>query len=212
MRRAALLAVLLAAAAAVMPHAQADDSSPNEVRTPIPTSVTDADVFIVGDSLTVGAAPYLDRRLSEKGWRGAIDAVGGRNFNQGLGVLQRNKDRLPPTVVVALATNDMTAEPWAIEWWVGTARHIVGARRLIFVNVYIDPAKNPVMAARQQRVNDAIARSAGIHAAEVADWASYARAHNLQTEWDGVHYGPETSDQRAQFYALSLDAQRAVSR
>lgn len=213
MRRTALLALVLAAAStAALAPAQAGDAPVTAVRTPIPTPATDADVFVVGDSLTVAAAPYFGQHLGRRGWRSSVDAANGRTFNQGLAVLQRNKDRLPPTVVVALGTNDLTAPTWAFEWWVGVARHTVGARRLVFVNIYVDEAKNPSLARPVSRVNEAIARSAQIHGAEVADWASFATQNKVETEWDGVHYGASASEKRADFYGQALSPARTAER
>ena len=213
MRRLALLALVAAVLAAIaLAPAQAEEAPVTAVRTPIPTAATDADVFIVGDSLTVAAAPYLEARLGARGWRPALDAANGRTFNQGLAVLQRHNNALPPTVVVALGTNDLMAPTWAFEWWVGVARHAVGARRLVFVNVYVDGAKNPSLARPVNRVNEAIARSAQFHGAEVADWATFAKDNRIETEWDGVHYGAAASEKRADFYGQSLSPVRTAER
>ena len=210
MRRLALLTIVLAAAALFAP-VSAGDAPVTAVRTPIPTNLTDADVFVVGDSLTVAAAPYFDKHLGRRGWRASVDAANGRTFNQGIAVLQRNKDRLPSTVVVALGTNDLLAPEWAFEWWVGVVRHTVGAKRLVFVNLYIDE-KNPSLARYYRSRNLAIARSAQIHGAEVADWASFATQNKAETDWDGVHYPPQTSEMRADFYGLALSPVRTAER
>ena len=210
MRRVALLIFLLAAALVVAP-AQAGDAPVTSVQTPIPTAVTDADVFIVGDSLTVASAPYFDKHLGGRGWRASVDAFYGRTFNEGIEVLRRNKDRLPPTVVVALGTNDIHAPEWAFEWWVGVVRHTVGAKRLVFVNLYIDE-KNPSLAQHYRKLNLALARSAQIHGAEVADWATYVTHNRVETDWDGVHYPPGASEQRADFYGAALSPVRTAQR
>lgn len=175
------------------------------VRTPIPTTVTDADVFVVGDSLTVMAAPWFDQYFTKRGWRASVDARNGRTFPEGLRILEANKAKLPPTVIVALGTNDLQIDPPWFELLVGRARQIVGnERRLVFVNLWVDAKKNPNFARNFRKANDHIFKGAAIQGAEVADWARFADERKAQTYYDGVHYLPETSEMRAAFYADSL--------
>lgn len=68
-------------------------------------------VFVVGDSLTVGATYQgaLERRLRRSGYRAVVDGWFGRTTGQGTTILAEREARgeLEPLVLVALGTNDV---------------------------------------------------------------------------------------------------------
>lgn len=218
--RAAAAAVavgLLVAALVWLPHADA--------RTPAPaaTPPVSADAphhaavvarapsgprqaLVVGDSLTVGAEPWLSSSLRGQGWSlDGVDARVGRGVDEGLRILRDRAASLPATVVVALGTNDFWAEPAAVHGWLRTARAIVGQRRLVWVNLCLDDATAPRLAPFH-RVNAALAQFAAGYGVHVADWCSFARRHGIVPGPDGIHYGPAAYRQRAAFYAAALAA------
>ena len=163
-------------------------------------------VFVVGDSLTVGTQPWLGPALRKQGWRlTGVDARVGRPVAEGLRVLRRDRHALPPTVVIALGTNDLGASSSAVATWMKTARHILGQRRIVWVNLCLDDAQHPRLH-DFRRLNAALARFAPRSAIQLADWCAYAQRHRIVPGGDGIHYGPSAYRQRAAFYARSLVA------
>jgi lysophospholipase L1-like esterase len=169
----------------------------------VPTPATKGEVFIVGDSLTVAAKPYFDDKLGGRGWNVRVDAKDGRTFAQGLAILEANQASLPPTVVIALGTNDMYGPVENFAEWVEQARLMVGPRRLIFVNLYADDVLVPQRSVYRD-INIALDDAARANAAEIADWATFVREQGVQTMWDGVHYDGPNSERRASFLGASL--------
>jgi hypothetical protein len=159
------------------------------------------DVFVVGDSLTVGADPWLAGAVSAQGWQLAgVDARVGRPVDEGLSILRADADQLPRTVVVALGTNDLWATPADVDRWVATARAIVGDRRLVWVNLRCDPSRSPSLE-RYHRINDALAAATARYGVGLADWEAWSTARGIEPGYDGVHYDNEAYRWRAAFYA-----------
>ena len=160
-------------------------------------------VFVVGDSLTVGTEPWLRAAFARSGWTLAgVDARVGRAVPEGLGILKA-RTHLPPTVIVALGTNDLGASPASVSAWLRTARHIVGRRRVIWVNLCLSPRRNPALGG-YLRINAALARFAPRFGIEVADWCAFATRRGISPGPDGIHYSPSAYQQRARFYAKSV--------
>lgn len=167
--------------------------------------------FVVGDSLTVGSEPWLDRALLDRGWDlSGVDARVGRGVDEGLTVLRKQSGTLPGTVVVALGTNNLNAGSDTVRRWLRAARDIVGTRRLVWVNTCLDDSPAARYRA-SQRVNAALDRYAGRYGVEVADWCAYAAARDITTVRDGVHYSAAAYRVRARFYALALAKPAAAS-
>jgi hypothetical protein len=202
------------AATAAAVHARAEDGpAPTDPTDPItitralpPTTTTTVipasrTVFIVGDSLTVDALPFLPTTLGQVGWAASgIDAEHGRRTAEGLAVLASHPD-LPPTVLVALGTNDLDATAEQIDDWVHQARVAVGNRRLIWVNLQLGD-KPPF--AGYPAINAALAAAGAKYKVQVVDWAAWSAAHSVQHLGDGIHYGLAGSALRAGFYAEML--------
>jgi hypothetical protein len=72
-------------------------------------------------------------------------------------VLAAHKDDLPPTVLVALGTNDLDATAAQIDDWVHQARIIVGNRRLLWVNLHLGDKPTKPEFANYQALNQALA-------------------------------------------------------
>ena len=99
-------------------------------------------VLVVGDSLTRESRPMLERTLSAKGWLPTVRCWGGKGTVWGVEQLKRARQlgQLPPTVVVALGTNDV--------WWLGTSlatgvdevMKVLGPKRTVYwVNLRFGP-------------------------------------------------------------------------
>jgi hypothetical protein len=177
-----------------------------------PTTTTTADVipaertvFIVGDSLTEGANPFLADALKSVRWAASgIDFGHGRKTPAGLAVLAAHRHELPPTVLVALGTNDLDATADDVVAWMHQARVLVGNRRLIWVNLDLrDETRYPTYPA----INAALAVGAAREHIELADWHAWARAHGVRHIAEGVHYDLDGYHQRANFYAEVLAGQ-----
>lgn len=205
---ASLLVVLLAACG----------ESAVQVTRPDPTTTTTSEAeritvpmtapvaYVIGDSLTVGVQPYLKRAFAVRGIRLAgLDGRVDRTAAEGLRVLRAKASRLPNTVVLALGTNDPLATQAQVQQWLGQARAIVGDRRLIWVNIYVNVARAPKLK-RYRVINDALAISAAQYDVEIADWNEWASDHVIPMQRDGVHYTDTGYRRRAAFLA------RAISR
>ena len=162
----------------------------------IPASRT---VFIVGDSLTQNSAPWLPDELRGVHWGAtSIDAVHGLKTAQGLADLAAHRNELPPTVLIALGTNDLDATQADVASWLQQARALVGRRRLVWVNLQLD--ERPEFA-NYHNINAALAAAAAQFHVEVADWAAWSTAMHVPHLRDGIHYDAPGDQQRAHFYA-----------
>jgi len=160
-------------------------------------------IFVVGDSLTAGAEPWLAADLGQRGWAlEGVDARVGRQVSTGLSILRAQSGDLPGTVMVALGTNDLGAKKADVEVWLRTARQIVGSRRLIWVNLCLADRGDARLASYRQ-INTALDQLAPTYHVEVADWCAYATRRGITPGSDGVHYQSPGYKQRALFYALA---------
>jgi len=162
------------------------------------------EVYVVGDSLTVGVKPWLARDMAAHGVRlVGVDARVSRPVDEGLALLRSTGDRLPGTVVVALGTNNLSATRTQVEGWLRTARQLVGDRRLIWVNLTVDLAKAPHLD-RFEQINATIAAIAPRYGIEVADWDRWSAEYGVTTRPDGIHYEDRAYRLRAWFYAAAV--------
>ncbi len=131
-----------------------------------------SDAIAVGDSITVGAQP----QISAAGY--SVDAVVGRTFAQGLGVVRAQGASLPPRVLVNLGTNGgvTVAQCQELVSLVGPDR----ALTLVTINL---PAY-PEVAARS---NAALAQCAGADNVALVDWAGHTQSHPGLLCPDGIH-------------------------
>ena len=174
-------------------------------------------IFVVGDSLTAGAQPWLAADLAQRGWTlDGVDARVGREVTEGMSILRAQAADLPQTVMVALGTNDLGATRTDVDGWLRTARQIVGSRRLIWVNLCLADHGDQRLASYRV-INAALRDLAPGYHVELADWCAYAKQHGLVPGSDGVHYQAPAYRQRAYFYALAVarpgraDARRSAS-
>jgi murein DD-endopeptidase MepM/ murein hydrolase activator NlpD len=149
--------------------------------------------LVVGDSLGVGTAPYLQERL------GAVDAnvKVGRPSSVGVSVLQQKlQGGGYDNVVLDLGTND--AGPRELRRSIEQAKRLAGPG----VNIYVPTVNGP----RAREKNRVIKEMAGgnVH---VVDWAS--KASGLAA--DGVHATSRGYRTRAQMIAQAIGGQRHTS-
>lgn len=142
-------------------------------------------VLVVGDSLGVGTAPSLRRRLGGVG----ADVEVGRGSAEGVRVLdQRLRDR-HGAVVFDLGTNDPTAGD--LRRSLRQASNIVGNREL-----YLSTVNGPDAAAKNRLLTRFARRHDNVHLIRAAQ--------KVGTGPDGIHYSPQGYDQRAQLYSRAI--------
>jgi len=150
-------------------------------------------VYVLGDSLTVGMAPYLPALLPGRSVE--IDGKTGRTATEGLDILATRKAPLPPTVVMALGTNDIES-PEEFTAVVNETMALLGPRRVIWVNI-ASPRSQPfnvdLDAARTRYPN-----------LEIIDWASVMAAHPEDLVADQIHNTDAGYRLRAEVIASAL--------
>jgi hypothetical protein len=140
-----------------------------------------ANVLVVGDSLAVGTAPYLERELGSTPL--TVDAVVGRPSPSGVPALA---ERLRPehdVVVFDLGTNDGPSQPGALATSLARARQLAGDRCLVIATIS-RPAVRGVTVRAQNGVVESFAATTG---AQVVDWQAAAASDPGLIQRDGVH-------------------------
>jgi len=177
------IAVCLAASCLLLvaaPFAAATATSP--ART---SSASSRVVFDLGDSLSVGTAPYLHRRLSSYRFVTLTD-VGLHAYDVATIVGER-RATLPHVLVVSAGTND---DPRIVStFWrsVTKVMAMAGAGRCVIWPTIVRP---PANGASYDGLNRALSRVAGRHRNLVlVDWAGLVRRHPRWLSADGVHPG-----------------------
>ncbi|HET7652472.1 MAG TPA: hypothetical protein VFK42_05495 [Acidimicrobiales bacterium] len=178
--------------------------APPPVVAPPRRSSAAPEVFVVGDSLTVGIEPWLADAVRARGWRlTGVDARVGRTVPEGLAVLKKRvrARTLPSTVIVALGTNNLGASDADIESWVSAARSIVGdERQLGWVNLSVAPPR----AERAREIDAALATSSRRWNVQILDWYGWTHRNGITNKADGIHYEDGVYRLRALFYAAAL--------
>lgn len=138
-------------------------------------------VYVQGDSLTVGAGPYLQRTLRGDVKRVSVDAQVGRFTATGMQRLaQSGTARGAKVWVVALGTND-GPDPQALKRHVKRSLKLAGPRReVIWLTVERPGGYGGVnrMLRQLDGTNDRL---------HVVDWAGYVHKHPSALSGDGVH-------------------------
>jgi lysophospholipase L1-like esterase len=127
-------------------------------------------VFVLGDSVTVGATPSIDADAAANGWTVTIDAQIGRTTDTGASILASMQGHLPDYVVVELGNND-GANPATLAARVDAVMHeLVGVRHVVWFNLspfasWV-PVANEVLQSATQRFANLV----------LADWATIAES------------------------------------
>jgi len=172
-------------------------------------------IYVLGDSLTVGTLVYGDpgylraaASSAHLALKPAPSAKVGRRVAEGVEILRAQRD-LPGAVLVALGTNDWTSSAADAAGWVRTVRSIVGPHvRLYWVNVSMTGSRYAAAVARIDQGlldgvradNARLQRDGADGASRVLDWRSFALDRGIANGSDGIHYPLEGYRQRAAFY------------
>jgi len=141
-------------------------------------------VFVLGDSVTVGATPSIEADAAAHGWAVTIDAKIGRATDEGAEILASMQGRLPQYVVVELGNND-GENPDTLAARVDAVMHdLAGVRHVVWFTM--SPFASWVPDA------NAVLQSASLRWAnlELADWATVAEATPDALAGDGPHLQP----------------------
>lgn len=138
-------------------------------------------VYVQGDSLTVGAGPYLRRQLRGDVKRVSVDAEVGRFTSTGMKRLaQSGTARGAKVWVVALGTND-GPDAQALKRHVRRSLALAGPGRDVIWLTVERPGP-------YGRVNRMLLQMDGtVDQLHVVDWAKYVRKHPSAIGGDGVH-------------------------
>jgi hypothetical protein len=141
-----------------------------------PLAPPSGSVYVLGDSLTFGMAPYLPSLLPGRSVE--IDGKPGRTATEGLDILATRNAPLPPTVVMALGTNHVES-PEQFSAVIDQTMARLGLRRVIWVNIASptgQPFNRDLDAARSRYRN-----------LEIIDWARVMAAHPEDLVADQIH-------------------------
>jgi lysophospholipase L1-like esterase len=119
-------------------------------------------VLVIGDSLTVGSAPYLRGALGSVSLE--IDAQKSRPSSAGLAVLAEKLRPEHGTVVFDLGTNDLSANTLASS--LASARQLVGDRCMVVSTI----ARPPIRGVSASALNQVVEQFASQGPVQVADW------------------------------------------
>jgi lysophospholipase L1-like esterase len=156
-----------------------------------------ANVFVVGDSLTFGEHKLGNQTRAYRSFNltAAVDAAVGRSASGGVAVL-RKTTTLPETVVFALGTNDACGNIAAFSQQLSQAKALARNSRFVVVTVHAPACRNA--AGVNSRIRAFAARHRGV---VVADWASAAAQNPSWVSSDGIHLTTPGYRARALFIA-----------
>ncbi|MCU1399733.1 MAG: lipopolysaccharide modification acyltransferase [Acidimicrobiales bacterium] len=165
---------------------------------PTPASRAISGISMVGDSLTVGSAPYQATDFNTVGWsNAAVNAFNSRSIHRkeqadsytGLTAVDAIRKLYGDTNtwVIALGTNDCIVNPVAdyANVIIDMLGRIGASHRVLWVNVHLPTATTNATAWNKALLRVADAWQGQM---EVYDWASLAAAHPEWALTDHIHY------------------------
>jgi hypothetical protein len=155
-------------------------------------------VLDVGDSLSVGAAPYLRARL--RGYRIEPERDVGLHAYDAARIVSETRP-LPTVLVVSAGTNDDPRIVSSFVHSVGTIVRNAGGRCVVWPTIVRPPAVGSTYAG----LNDALVRSALRNRNLVlVDWVHMVREHPWWLAADGVHVSSAGYRARAAAIAAAI--------
>jgi lysophospholipase L1-like esterase len=142
-----------------------------------------APVLVVGDSLSVGTAPFLPKLLH--GRRVTQSATVSRSVSAGLALLRARRSSLPPVIVFALGTND-SPYPSRFGELVEEVLRVATPKRCVVWPTILRPGS--AGGHSWSELNQVLTRDAATHPnLRLVQWVRLARAHPSWLGHDGVH-------------------------
>jgi len=182
------------------------DPPPTTTTTTVP--VRKRDVFVVGDSLTVGCLDFFTEAAARVGFEFDASAEIGREIPDGVTELQTNSPgrRL---VVIALGTNDSTAGA-KDEELIGRIDAALAAVPKAVPIVWVPPYRDPKTASGKvadrfnQLVRQAATRRGNVL---VVDWVGFVKQDPKIMDSDRIHLTDAGYQKRADWLARVIKAQ-----
>jgi dienelactone hydrolase len=155
-------------------------------------------VLMVGDSLTVGTAPQLERQLA--GTRVVSDGLTSRRSDETVAVL-RSRFRGQPVVVFDAGTNDDPGNPSGLAGSLAAARDISGGSCLVVATVSRPPYRGVTVDGLNRAVREFAVSEPNV---QLVDWRSVAVSRPDLMNDDRVHPTPEGYGYRASLFADAI--------
>lgn len=146
------------------------------------TAAADPGVLVVGDSLEVGTAPYLDDQL--RGLSLTVDSRNGRPSSEGVVVLRARLRAEHRVLVFDLGTNDDPSQPGILAGNLRAAREIAAGRCLVVASVNRPPVAGASSEGLNRVIRDFVAETAG---AQLVDWRAAAASDPGLLSADRIH-------------------------
>jgi lysophospholipase L1-like esterase len=141
--------------------------------------------LIVGDSLSVGAAPHIESSL--RGWDVETLAREGKHTDEGVAEITSRSD-LPPVLIVSLGTND---DPSAVDSFSGYVQTVLDAAGPAGCVVWPTIVRPPYNGVSYNGYNRALARLyATSPNLRLVDWGGIVASNPGVLSGDGVHATP----------------------
>lgn len=168
-------------------------------------------VFVVGDSLGVGTAPYLRTELTR--WKLVQRTAVSRHAPDGVEILRARKatgKRYGPIVVMQLGTNDDPRHVSAFRASVKSVLAVAGPKRCV---IWVNVVRPMVVGTTYDGYNAALAQLATKRANfRVLDWVSLVSVNRGWLSTDGVHVNGAGYKGRAAALAREIKACRQYLR
>ncbi len=189
----ALVTLLVAAPAAIAAP------RPHKPEPPRPSPV-DQRVFVLGDSVMLGAQGVVASRLASSGWTPNVFAAESLHIYNSGPIVDANLFGNGDVVVIALGANDGISAQELSVWLDGLMAHLQGVPQVFWVNLrqFTDwvPAANAVIA-------DAAHRYPNL---AVIDWDARATPDPGLVYGDGLHLNDAGAAAMAELVGSTLDA------
>lgn len=163
-------------------------------------------VYVDGDSLAEGTAPYLPSLLPH--WSLRQSYAVSRHVAEGVALLRAEAPRLEQVVVISLGTND---DPRQVSEFKTGLRQILAiagpARCVVWTNIVRPPAAG----ASYDGYNRALAAAAATHRnLLIVDWHALVAGHPVWLRADGVH--ATAAGYKARATAIAAAVEKCTSR
>lgn len=169
---------------------------------PVPRLEGSGGVLVVGDSLEVLSSPYLPRHLP-RGIDLTVNAEGGYNSNQILGLFKQSFEPSQSVIVFDAGTNDNPSYPQILQANLDAVSRLVGDRCLVVPTIHGLPVDGVGDAGKNQVVQRFAATRPGT---QVPDWAEVAESSPELMQSDDLHPNPTGADLRAELIAEGVRA------
>jgi hypothetical protein len=158
-------------------------------------------VLVVGDSLELLSAPYLQRYLPDVAL--TVNAEGGYNSIQIRELFEESYDPSQSVIVFDAGTNDNPAYPEILAENLATVAGAVGDRCMVVPTIHGFTVNGVDNTGKNEVVRSFAASRPGT---QVPDWAGAIAARPELLQSDGLHPSPEGADFRARLIARGVEA------